>query len=50
LRGSSEDREGTVKAVAIQSDGSFDLTGIMSVADDSAPGPDDMTITGLCAG
>ncbi len=50
LRGSSEDREGAVKAVTIQSDGSFVLTGIMSVADDSAPGPDDLTITGLCSG
>lgn len=47
-RGSSEDREGAIRSVDIQADGTFDLGGILSVADDSAPGPDDLTVTGLC--
>ncbi|HMR96045.1 MAG TPA: hypothetical protein PKE05_10930 [Microthrixaceae bacterium] len=47
-RGSSEDREGAIRSVEIQADGTFDLGGILSVADDSAPGPDDLTVTGLC--
>ena len=48
-RGSSEDREGAIRSVDVQADGTFDLSGIMSVADDSAPGPDDLTVTGLCS-
>ena len=47
-RGSSEDREGAFRSVDIQADGTVDLGGILSVADDSAPGPDDLTVTGLC--
>ena len=47
-RGSSEDREGAIRSVDIQADGTFDLGGILSVADDSAPGPDDLTVSGLC--
>ncbi|MBS1836559.1 MAG: hypothetical protein JST64_02555 [Actinobacteria bacterium] len=49
LRGPSEDREGTVKSVQVGADGTFSVSGIMSVADDSAPGPDDLAISGLCA-
>ncbi|UDY37100.1 hypothetical protein [Dermatobacter hominis] len=48
-RGSSEDREGAVRSVTVQADGTFDLSGILSVADDSAPGPDDLSVTGLCS-
>ncbi len=48
-RGASQDREGTVRELTVQADGTFDLSGILSVADDSAPGPDDLTVTGLCA-
>ena len=47
-RGSSEDREGAIRSVDIQADGTFDLGGILSVADDRAPGHDDLTVTGLC--
>jgi len=49
-RGASEDREGTARSVEIRADGSFDLSGILSVADDSAPGPDEFTMTGSCPG
>ena len=47
-RGSSEDREGAIRSVEIQADGTFDLGGILSVAADSSPSPDDLTVTGLC--
>jgi hypothetical protein len=48
-RGPSQEREGAVRSVTVQADGTFDVSGIVSIADDSAPGPDDLTITGLCA-
>lgn len=47
-RGSPTDREGTVNAVTIQSDGTFRLAGIISVADDSAQVTEDLTISGRC--
>lgn len=49
-RGSSQDREGAARSVTVQQDGTFQITGIMSMADDSAPAPDDLTITGNCSG
>ncbi len=50
-RGSSEDREGAARSVVVEQDGTFQVTGIMSVADgDNAPGPEDLTITGTCSG
>jgi hypothetical protein len=48
-RGPSQDREGAARSVAVQADGTFEVAGIMSIADDSAPEPDELTITGLCA-
>lgn len=48
-RGPSADREGSVRSVQVGADGTFSVAGIMSVADDSAPGPDDLAVTGPCA-
>lgn len=47
-RGGSEDREGTVRSVQVESDGTFSVSGVLSTADDSAPAPDDLSISGLC--
>lgn len=49
LRGPSQDREGTVRSVQVAADGTFSVAGIVSTADDSAPAPDDFSISGLCA-
>lgn len=47
-RGPSEDREGSVRTSDIRTDGSFTASGIMSVADDTAPAPAQLQFAGRC--
>ncbi len=48
FRGPSEDWEGSVSSVQVSADGTFSVGGKISVADDSAPAPDVLSVTGLC--